>query len=166
MTPAQELHAIRRALGATQIMMAKILGLSGKSGELRVDDFETGKRPISGPVLRLMDYLAQGIDIGGQDLSQALLRAQPEFENYVGYDENGNGFEGVRHSKFPRFIAFFADELPLSMQSSLKESDSGLISLWMPEESGLGELIAVPLDPIVGPVEPLLREAARFMAPK
>jgi transcriptional regulator with XRE-family HTH domain len=61
MTPAQFREA-RESLGWSQYELADALNLGGttEKGAQRVREMESGARPISGPIVRLMEAFADG----------------------------------------------------------------------------------------------------------
>ena len=62
MTPTT-LKNLRRALALNQTQMAHAIGLEGEHAWRFLDDLESGKRPITGPVARVCQYLAQGANV-------------------------------------------------------------------------------------------------------
>lgn len=52
-------HRIRKTLGLTQTQLARVLGL-GSSGTRTVRAWETGRKPVSGPVARSLQALRDG----------------------------------------------------------------------------------------------------------
>lgn len=60
MNDAQYLKSIRKALHLTQAEMAQKLGYSG---QVSVSNIETGKRELSGPARKCLEYIAELNDI-------------------------------------------------------------------------------------------------------
>ena len=53
----ERLKALRRALGLSAQGMADALGLNGANAADKIREYERGARPISGPILKLMQYI-------------------------------------------------------------------------------------------------------------
>jgi transcriptional regulator with XRE-family HTH domain len=57
----ERLKAIRRALGLSVQDMAAKIGLNGEGAADKMRAYERGARPISGPIIKLMDYIESEI---------------------------------------------------------------------------------------------------------
>jgi transcriptional regulator with XRE-family HTH domain len=162
MTPSERLFAVRKAMGVSVKQMADLVGLSGPHADDRVREMEDGRRPVSGPIERVLDFMEQGLDIGSSDLGKVILsRHQPKFVQLSGANPS-EPFFGILHTQPPRFLAVFSANLPAPMQERL--AASGLETLEMPTESALGLMVAVPLERFPGSVLPLMHKAAAHLA--
>ena len=159
MDPSEKLTAVRKAIGASVRQMADLVGLSGPNANDRILEMEAGSRPVSGPIERVLDYIAQSADIGTSDLGNLILARQlPDFVELRSMGESEPHPVGVMHTKSPRFIAVFSEALPAPMRDRL--ADSGLESV--PGVPGLGDLVAIPVDRYPGSVKVLLERAAKL----
>lgn len=158
---AERLTALRRALGVSVNDMADALGLSGDNAGDRVREMERGVRAVSGPLLKLLAYMEQAVEIdedaGDADL---MMRAIPrwldcsDLEDYEGDDH----VEIVLHTRWPRFFALFVDELPVDSEQAM--DDAGIAYRRLPDAAGLGWMVALFIDqPITDPAR-LLDECA------
>ena len=165
MSESKKLSALRHAIGASVYEMAEIIGLKGPHRNDRILEMEAGKRETSGTISNLADYIGQGVSLPGAGLANRLLaQVQPEFTVVTG----AGGFRGVQHNRHPRFLALFSELLPAPVQleleqglreDSMRESPQ-LETLWLPEESGLGQVIAIKTDKTPDSIRELIERAA------
>jgi hypothetical protein len=144
--------------------MADLVGLAGANANDRLIEMEEGKRPVSGPMERALDYISQGVDLGAGDLANVILaRYLPDFlELTVPAGRAGDDdFEAMLHTRYPRFIVVFSELLPAPMRERL--ASEGLEQLEMPESTGLGNMVAIPLDRHHGSLKPLMAIAAKLI---
>lgn len=156
MTPV-ELKNLRKALALNQSQMADALGFEGEHAWRFLNDLETGKRPITGPVARVCQYLAQGADIAVDvNLSDGLREMLPRFLDCSNLDDSDDGTEIVLHTQWPRFYALYPDiDWPEEMRQQL--INAGIPLIPMPLEIGGGHLIIVWIDP---PIESITARRA------
>ena len=146
--------------------MADLVGLAGANANDRLVEMEEGRRPVSGPMERLLDYMNQGVDLDGGGLANAILtRYLPEFlvcrlpDSQVGdHDED---FVAIQHTRYPRFTAVFTELLPTAMRERLGREN--LEQLEMPKDTGLGTMVAIPHDRHHGALKPLMARAAELL---
>jgi transcriptional regulator with XRE-family HTH domain len=164
MLPEDKLRATRLAIGASYRDMADLVGLAGANANDRLIEMEEGKRPVSGPMERALDYISQGVDLDGGDLGNAIMaRYLPDFVELTlpAGQAGDDDFEALLHTRYPRFFAVFTELLPAPMRERLANED--LEQLEMPESTGLGKMVAIPLDRHHGSLKPLMAIAAKLV---
>jgi len=78
-TPAS-LKAMRHARGLSTSQMAKLFGLSGSNAKDALREIEDGRRPISGPIRRVAEFMIaaesaiEAIRQGEGEIAQLYLR--------------------------------------------------------------------------------------------
>lgn len=145
MTPAA-LKNLRRALALNQTQMAHAIGLESQHAWRFLDDLESGKRPITGPVARVCQYLAQGADVADDPaLSDAVRALIPRFLDCSNLSEDEDGTEIVLHTQWPRFYALYPDiQWPEEVRAQLVAGGIPLVP--MPREIGGGDMVILWID--------------------
>ncbi|MCK9687285.1 hypothetical protein [Scleromatobacter humisilvae] len=166
MQPDDKLRTTRHGIDASYRDMGDLVGLAGANANDRLIEMEEGKRPVSGPIQRVLDYISQGVDLGAGDLANTILtRYLPEFvELTIPVAQDGDEeleTLAMMHTRYPRFIAVFSEKLPAAMRERLGAGE--LEQLAMPESTGLGFMVAVPLDRHHGSLKPLMAVAAKLI---
>jgi hypothetical protein len=164
MEPEDKLRIVRQGIGASFRDMADLVGLAGAHANDRLVEMEDGRRPVSGPMERVLDYISQGVDLGAGDLANTILaRYLPDFvELAIPAGQAGlDDFEALMHTRYPRFIAVFSECLPAPMRERLGAGE--LEQLEMPESTGLGKMVAIPIDRHHGSLLSLMAVAAKLI---
>ena len=160
-TPKERLKSLRQALGISPSEMSAALGLDDERGGDSIREMERGGRDISGPILRLMRYMEQAVEADADpviaDLTFKVLPRWLDCFDLEDFDGEGR-VEIVFHTRWPRFFAFVVDDL--EDVEGLKVADIPVLKL--PDEVGLGWMVALFLDPPVRDPMPLVEEAARL----
>lgn len=145
MTPTT-LKNLRRALSLNQTQMAEAIGLEGAHAWRFLDDLESGKRPITGPVARVCAYLAQGADVADDPaLSDSVRALIPRFLDCSNLADDDDGTEIVLHTQWPRFYALYPDiDWPDELRAQLVAG--GIPMVPMPGEIGGGDMIILWID--------------------
>jgi hypothetical protein len=155
--PVDKLIAIRKATGASVEQFAHLVGFAGPNAADNYRQLERGKRPLAGPLLPLLECMEPGVDI--DTLRAAVAHQLPAFVDMAPLGEEVD-FEGVLHTRYPRFIGAFTGLMPDALRARVESA--AYASVPAPADTELGQMVAIPLDPYIGDLTPLLREAARL----
>ena len=112
---------------------------------------------MTGPLIPLLDFLEPGLEI--ETLRSVALRQVPVFVELSALGAEVD-FEGVMHTRYPRFIGAFTGLMPDALRARVESA--GYASIPAPTDTELGVMVAIPLDPFIGDWTPLLLQAARL----
>jgi hypothetical protein len=157
MDPVDQLRATRKAIDASVTDFAALVGLTGDSAARSIRAIEAGTKPLVGPMIPLLRLLEPGLDIG--TLSSAELLQVPEFVALASLAPDVD-YEGVMHTRYPRFLGVYSGLLPDGLRERLE--NSGMSSVATPEGMELGRLVGIAMDPFEGDLVPLLQRAAEM----
>jgi alkylation response protein AidB-like acyl-CoA dehydrogenase len=140
------LKNLRRALALNQTQMADAIGLEGEHAWRFLDDLETGKRPITGPIARVCAYLSQSADVADDPaLSDGVRSLIPRFLDCSNLSDDEDGTEIVLHTQWPRFYALYPDiEWPDDLRAQMIAG--GILMVPMPREIGGGDMVILWID--------------------
>lgn len=150
---AHAVGRLRRILNLSHSKMANVLGFGGANSKDYVADMESGARPISGPVARLLEYLNRGV----WD-STSLLRL-PRWVHCQDADDARDSHI-IMHTEYPRFIGRCLPLLGDATQE--KFVNTGMPILAMDERTGFAQMVFSFIDHPVDDQEDLLIEALRI----
>lgn len=158
---AARLNTLRFGLGFSYGEMAGVLGLEGRYADDRVRELESGERPVSGPILRLLDYIAEAVDVevAPADVDR-IAAALPRYLDCTDLSDESD-VEIVMHTRWPRFYGFLVDSLPDELVS-LHADDPQQHLVKLPDGLGLGWLMIAFIDRPVRDPQPIIAELVRL----
>lgn len=143
---------IRLALGMSADDTAVLLGLDQEGGGKAVEAIEQGKKPISGPLSKLILHLMQAIptDVNSQDLDDLDEFLPPMLEcRDLSVVDPAAPCNLVYHTRWPRFLAFVEPEMDAEKASVAFSEDMAANKVMMmefPKDSGLGMFFVTFID--------------------
>ena len=90
------MRKIRKNVNLTISQMARIMGLSEKNGADSIRGIEEGKRELSGPMQKVLEYL-----------SRMDCEYIPEYMICDDVDKNSTMPSWLFHTKYPRYLTLF-----------------------------------------------------------
>jgi transcriptional regulator with XRE-family HTH domain len=158
---ADALNEIRRTLGLSVSEMALALGFENPEakGADHIREIERGARPVTGPVAMLLRDMAQGVETSeDSQLADLTARALPRWLDCADLDDHEGAREAeiVMHTRWPRFLALFVDDL----DDPDELSESGIPLVKLPEDAGLGWMAVLFIDTPTRSFDALIRECA------
>ena len=147
-------------MGVTVADMATLLGLSGANASDRVREMERGAKPISGPMVRVLSYLAQGVDMSATPFASIV----PRWLACLDLEAKDQGKCFVMHTQWPRFVGWIASsqDLDAGLQDTLQQASIPMLPLQMPG----AHLVILYLDEPPANTAKLLQEATRLVNAK
>lgn len=162
MTDATTLTALRNALGISVNEMADAIGLDGDNAGDRVREMERGAKPVTGPMQRVLAYMAQAVELDEDaEMFSITQRVLPRFLDCADLERDDPDSQIIMHTRFPRFYAWLPDDLPDDVRDGLEAEGIPVIDL--PEEAGLNVMVMLFLDRPVRDPAPVIQEAARLV---
>lgn len=155
------LSELRRSMGLSLADMASLIGLDGANASDRVREMERGARPISGPLLRVLNYLAQAVDTpdaAGISMSNFL----PRWLDCFDLEQDMEATDIIMHTRWPRFFGFIIDDLSLDKKLTAILSAANIPVVSMDPELSLGHLVVLFIDQPVGESTTLISEVVRL----
>ena len=151
---------LRRAMGLSIAEMAKLIGLDGANASDRVREMERGVRPISGPLLRVLGYIAQAVDTEGATTVSLMSRVLPRWLDCSDLEHDTGATDIIMHTRWPRFLGWVADDIPEDLAATL--GAAGIPMVPMDPELGLGHLVVLFIDQPAGDTRALIAEGVRL----
>jgi hypothetical protein len=108
-------EALRRGMGLTVSQMAAIVGLEGLNACDRVREIERGARPVSGPILKVLRYLSQGVATYGA--GSVVQWCVPRWLKCQDLERPERSQSYILHTRWPRFVAWLAEPGELDVVS-------------------------------------------------
>ena len=155
------LSELRRAMGLSLADMARLIGLDGLNASDRVREMERGARPISGPLLCVLNYLAQAV--GTNDSAAiSLSRFLPRWLDCSDLEKNTGTADIIMHTRWPRFLGWITDDLSHDQNLTELLSAAKIPVVPMNPGLGLGNLVVLFIDQPAGETKALISEAVRL----
>ena len=146
---------IRQALNMTPAKFAELIGIFGGNSGDRIDEMEKGKRPISGPIARILESIDRSF------MSSSPMMGVPRWIHCG--DAEASSSEPAQilmHTQYPRFWARCCAQV--SEQDLKSCAAFQMPVLAMDERTGYTHMVFAFLDHPVGDQEDLLSEAVRL----
>ena len=153
---------LRRAMGLTIAEMAKLVGLDGANASDRIREMERGARPISGPLLRVLAYIAQAVDGEGATSVSLMSRIVPRWLDCSDLEHDTGTTDIIMHTRWPRFIGWVADDLSQDEDLEATLSAAAIPVVPMDPGLGLGHLVVLFIDQPAGDARALIAEGVRL----
>lgn len=154
---AGRLAAVRTALGISAHTMANALGLTDSEGANHLREMELNVRPVSGPIEHLLRYMEQSVEFENDPIfTDSMLKVLPRWLDCKDLEDDESDAEIVMHTRWPRFYAFFTDDIP----DPEVLIECGLLVRKLPDEVGLGYMVAIFIDQPTSDPGPVIEEAA------
>lgn len=158
------LTELRHAMGISFSEMADLLGLSGANAGDMVRQMERGGqggRPISGPLRRILRYLAQATANPKTEGPFALMsQVLPRWLDCVDLEADNGARDILMHTRWPRFFGWVTKDLPDDIIEILENAQIPIAS--MSPGLGLGRMAILFIDQPVGDMRSLISEAVRL----
>jgi transcriptional regulator with XRE-family HTH domain len=152
---------LRKSLGMSLTDFAAVLGLTGANAADTIRHLENGKQQPSGPITRVLSYLAQAVDIDATTQTLATpARLLPKWALCRGLEPQGRVVEYLMHNEWPRFYGVVASRLTPSELDLLVVAKIPVLPLDV--ELGLGHLVVLFIDPPAVDTSAVLNEAVRL----
>lgn len=151
---------LRRAMGLSIAEMAKLLGLDGENASDRVREMERGARSISGPLLRVLGYLSQAVDIEDATTISMISRIAPRWLDCSDLEHDTGTTDIIMHTRWPRFLGWVADDIPEDLAATL--GAAGIPVVPMDPDLGLGHLVVLFIDQPAGDTRAVIAEGVRL----
>ena len=152
--------ALRQAMDISVAQMATVLGLDGANASDRIREMERGTRPISGPALRVLSYLAQSVELGSEGSERFVSKALPRWLDCSDLEQDTGTTDIIMHTRWPRFFGWVADELPADLLAVLTAANIPVVK--MDSALGLGYLVILFVDQPVGDTRSVVAEGVRL----
>ncbi len=158
------LTELRHAMGLSISEMADVLGLSGANAADMVRQMERGGqggRPISGPLRRIMRYLAQATASAKTEGPFALVsQVLPRWLDCVDLENESGAGDILMHTRWPRFFGWVTKDLSDDIIEILEDAEIPIAP--MSPGLGLGRMAILFIDQPVGDMRSLIAEAVRL----
>lgn len=152
------LNDLRQLMGLSTAQMAVVLGLDGANAEDRVREMERGGRDISGPLQKVLAYLAQGANLHDQSQSNVHTRILPTWLDCGDLEFDSSTTEFIMHTRWPRFIGWVTEKVSEDLYKALKTASAPIVPL----DPELGHMVILFIDQPAGDTSALISEAARL----
>lgn len=152
---------IRKSLGISLTEFATVIGLTGANAADTIRHLENGKQQPSGPILRVLTYLAQAVDIDAAAPTVATpARLLPKWSLCRALKPQGGVAEYLMHNEWPRFYALASSHLTSTELDWLDAAKIPVLPL--DAELNLGHLVVLFIDPPAVDTSAVLNEAVRL----
>ena len=153
---------LRRAMGLSIAEMARIIGLDGANASDRIREMERGIRPISGPLVRVLSYIAQAVDVEEAAASNLLVRFLPRWLDCSDLEHDTGSNNIIMHTRWPRFIGWLTDDASQDEQLKALLSMASVPVVSMNPDLGLGQLVVLYIDEPACDTQALIADAVRL----
>lgn len=153
---------LRRSMGLSIADMAKVIGLDGANASDRVREMERGARPISGPLLRVLGYIAQSANIADEATGGLFSRILPRWLDCSDLEHDTCATDIIMHTRWPRFFGWVTDDLAGDENLAAILDAAGVPVLPMSPDLGLGHLVVLFFDRPAGDTQAVIAEAVRL----
>lgn len=117
--------------------------LDGANASDRIREMERCTRPISGPALRVLSYLARSVDLGNDGSERFLSKALPCWLDCSDLEGDAGTTDIIMHTRWPRFYGCVFDDLPADLIQFFVAANVPAIK--MNADLGLGYFVDRPV---------------------
>ena len=151
---------LRKSLGMSLTDFAAILGLTGANASDTIRHLENGKQQPSGPLMRVVSYLAQAVDINPKTtLPNSPARLLPKWAFSNSTETNGDpAFAYLSHNRWPRFYATISSDLTKTEMAELELANIQTAPI-LEGQKCLGHIVIFFIDTPASDTKTIINEA-------
>jgi transcriptional regulator with XRE-family HTH domain len=151
---------LRKAMGLSVVEMAELVGLDGDNASDRIREMERGKRMISGPLQRMLRYLAQAVDVGGAGAIGLPTQLLPRWLDCKDLAADKSDVDIIMHTRWPRFFGWISSDMPESLAAELNAAGIPVVPMNLGQLSR--HIVVLFVDEPVGDTQVLIDEGVRL----